>query len=94
MKANELRIGNFIKIPFLGDVELTIFGLAVTETSEDVFIQTKSKSGGTFFEKVDKYEPIELTEEWFFKLGFVKIDRKGPYGDIYAISDFDSDLCI
>lgn len=75
MEAKELRICNFIKAPFLGDVELEVTGIALAERPSLGylhFIQTKSKSGSIFFELPEKYKPIPLTEEWLLRLGFGK----------------------
>ncbi len=74
IQANELRIGNWVKMPFLGDVNLIVFGLAVKDDMS-LFIQSKSSSGSTFFENLEKYEPIRITEECLFKFGFEKSDH-------------------
>lgn len=83
IQANSLRIGNLVKMPFLGDVNLTVFGLAVKDDMS-LFIQAKSGSDSNFFEKPDKYLPIPITEQWLLRLGFiihqsppVKAFRKG-----------------
>ena len=70
MKANELRIGNRVNMPFLGCLELEVIGLAVKDDFQ-LYIQSKSFEN-TFFEKPEKYRPIPLTEEWHNKFGVFK----------------------
>ena len=85
MKAVELRIGNLISMPFLGNPVLIVVGLALTENGK-TFIQAKDKSS-IFFELPEKYNPIPLTEEWLLKFGFEKMPNK-DYFTIY-LSDKD-----
>lgn len=68
MKANELRIGNLI-----WDIEQK-------EVDKIVGIEEKrvSVEGSTFaYTPIDEILPIELTEEWLIKFGFIKYDDGG-----------------
>jgi hypothetical protein len=61
MKANELRIGNYIKLMFnYEDYEL------LQVTSDELVDVDKKRAD---------YEPIPLTEEWLYKFGFKDIDK-------------------
>ena len=62
MKANELRIGNWVLIPY-----------NKSNKQEGFFEATISQIGdfGAYI-KPEDYEPILLTEEWLFKFGFEK----------------------
>lgn len=59
MKANELRIGNYINIdlPISNEGKLTRIGA----------INSKKVNGV----EITKYKPIPLTEEWLIKFGFI-----------------------
>lgn len=62
MKANELRIGNWVEQPNDGVTR-------VTAILND--LQIKTETG-----YIDKYcRPIPLTEEWLLKFGFEKADE-------------------
>jgi hypothetical protein len=64
MKANELRIGNFIKFSEDG----TIFTVGSIE--ERGF--TVQNDEETAWIEAEEFEPIPLTEEWLLKFGFEK----------------------
>ena len=73
MKANELRIGNYIWLKchhFPVKVEGIFRGV-----DGPIWIETDLHEG----EKIEDFEPIPLTEEWFYKLGFQS------YGHIYTL---------
>lgn len=76
MKAQELRIGNIINMPFLGLYDgVVVEGIAKVYEKDSIFIQSKKlvgKNDQYFFETPEKYEPIHLTEEWLVKSGFKK----------------------
>ena len=61
MKANELRIGNYVY--FHGDVEEInmVDGFGVIGREEQPLCS------------IDEFEPIPLTEEWLLRFGFEKI---------------------
>jgi hypothetical protein len=61
MKANELRIGNYLEYD-LEDVKINSIGR--------VYLNHKGKNYITNKIKVKEYEPIPLTEEWLVKFGF------------------------
>ena len=65
MKANELRIGNLVLIPY-----------NKSNKQEGFFEATISQIGdfGAYI-KPEDYEPILLTEEWLLKFGFKIWDR-------------------
>lgn len=68
MKAEELRIGNFITVCNPKDELLEIR----TPTIERLNVHHLSD---IYFENVDwVYQPIPLTEEWLLKLGFENYD--------------------
>jgi hypothetical protein len=67
MKTKEIMIGNYIHFPFIGAI-VEVIGIAVRENNE-VYFQTKLNNN-TFFEKPEKHNPIEITEQWLLKLGF------------------------
>ena len=76
MKANELRIGNYVEV-------FVSFCLIKEEQVIDIMcdsINTKSHENMTF----DYIEPIPLTEDWLLKFGFKMISkhqfRKGIWG--------------
>jgi hypothetical protein len=81
MKANELRIGNFVKdrgnkvirIDFMEYQESgysTKFGQRMFLGEEEVHPMT---------EYTDYAIPIEITEEWLLKFGFTNIDNTNIY---------------
>lgn len=67
MKANELRIGNFVLFAEEGTEfkvnEISEEGLWVINDEEKTWIE------------LDCFEPIPLTEEWLLKFGFEKVDN-------------------
>ena len=85
IKANELRIGNYITMPFLGIDAIQVIGIAVKENFE-LFIQSKLNNN-TFFEKPEKYKPIPLTEEWILRFGFELFQDKWEVKR-YKLNDF------
>jgi hypothetical protein len=69
MKINELRIGNFIQVPY-GNEEPWI--REVDYLSGD-FVVTQN---GRYCND-DEFDFAPLTEEWLLKFGFVKYDQMG-----------------
>jgi hypothetical protein len=75
MKANELRIGNLVLIPYNksnkqeGFYEVTISALGLF---------------GAYITPED-YEPIPLTEEWLLKFGFIDLNERCGLNGIYSI---------
>ena len=65
MKANDLRLGNWIKIISL-DVETQVKGIEL----EDKFYSIDTQY--QFHGWMKNVEPIPLTEEWLMKFGFKK----------------------
>ncbi len=75
MKANELRIGNYIKLMFnYEDYEL------LQVTSDELVDVDKKRAD---------YEPIPLTEEWLYKFGFKDIDKSDNDYITYTDSNHD-----
>lgn len=70
INEKELRIGNYIYMPFI-DENLKVSGIALGSNGM-TFIQSTISGSHNFYELPEKYNPIELTEEWLFKLGFEK----------------------
>jgi hypothetical protein len=67
MKTHELRIGNYIQVPF-GDEEPWV--RSVDTINYDSIM---TENGRFCFE--DQYDFVPLTEEWLMKFGFVKDDN-------------------
>jgi hypothetical protein len=105
MKANELRIGNYVCVTEKHPLKVKIIndsdGIMSTVSDNSIFITTASLLA---------YKPIPLTEEWLLKFGFKKniedewdesltVDVDNPvflYNWTYNISDvfsFYSDFC-
>jgi len=71
MKANELRIGNFINYEQTTHVILTV---STTEADEYAYSRWIEEKGAEFyFHTLDIINPIHLTEEWLIKFGFEKV---------------------
>lgn len=69
---NELRIGNIIKTP-RGIKAINEIGCKETNDNEfDYYIRAKYLHEGYF---LSSCEPLKITEEWFFKLGFFKYNN-------------------
>jgi len=66
MKANELRIGNYLN--FFDKAFVKIVSIRKDNT---YYIESK-KEHTTYYHVIDAYEPIPLTEEWLLKFGFEK----------------------
>lgn len=66
MKANELRLGNWVNLPH-GDVQIKYF--------IEIGAHFTDNNGGTF----ESLHPIPLTEEWLLKFGFMKHPIKTEY---------------
>lgn len=100
MKAQELRIGNYVTIDnpicWLKLHNIPLLVTAVNEKMDKFDLESFPHSDGTVKLKseYDTYgqfsqfiAPIELTEEWLFKFGFTK--HKGKFG-LYFKSPNDS----
>lgn len=66
MKANELRIGNFIKHEEIIQVQ----GINNGEGIDDWYIQYSNN-----FIPIEDIEPVPLTEEWLIKFGFNRLEQ-------------------
>jgi hypothetical protein len=73
MKANELRIGNFIKFSEDG----TIFTVDSIE-EKGLVVQNEQE---TAWIELEEFEPIHLNEEWLLKFGFIKSSDNNYYKD-------------
>jgi len=75
MKANELRIGNYVKLMLnyedYENIQVTLQSLECVE------------------KKMGDYEPIPLTEEWLYKFGFKDIDKSDNDYITYTDSNHD-----
>lgn len=98
VKANELRIGNYVDIsattaPYYAEI------CATSELEKDhVFVDNSNfeeVSAGWIIIEYDSEElkPIPITEEWLVKFG-LKEDKKGRYGYRYYYPDIDSKYII
>jgi hypothetical protein len=74
MKAEELRIGNLVLIPY-----------NKSNKQEGFFEATISQIGdfGAYIGPED-YEPILLTEEWLLKFGFYETSNQDFIGGLYT----------
>lgn len=99
IKANELRIGNFITVnnpkwrPDINEKTCIVSGID-TNRPDNYF---KSGTSISLYVKDDEYkdkfgqfieflQPILLTEEWLVCFGFCKLT---PKGSIYGLEDFN-----
>lgn len=87
MTIQELRFGNFIDKGIISGI-----GYIEGKPGCNVLKNKFSSISQSYF--IEDIKPLELTEEWLLKLGFVLIKRKGRYGNIYAKSINDYDYCI
>ncbi len=82
MKAEELRIGNYVFPLDQGAEEL--------EIAHKVTLITRTYVGVTFTTEVNRayseIRPILLTEEWLLKFGFVKKENTYKLNDVFSIS--------
>ena len=67
MRANELRIGNYVNLMLNHEDYETL-----TITTKDLEYIEKNQGD---------YQPIPLTEEWLLKFGFVKINHQMSLND-------------
>lgn len=86
IKANELRIGNFLKYKNIND-------LAIVEIIHKQHFDCRDEYG--ILTPNGSYKPIPLTEEWLLKFGFKKI-KNTPWYREYRINkknivSFDKD---
>lgn len=91
MKANELRLGNYINVP---NTKQCPFRIDAFEHCDEKFIKVAQevKINGTEVHPLTWYgkdlEPIPLTEEWLLKFGFEKIEDFGVYSNIWHFKGF------
>ena len=81
MKANELRIGNWVSYTN----ENGTFNLQVEEIRPTGIVTTWN--GGSWFVSFDKLNPIPLTEEILMKAGFKKEYEDDRYGRVFLVSN-------
>ena len=79
MKAQELRIGNYV---ICYNVNIKVSSI------NDVYLCNETDKGGQY--KISDVEPILLTEEWLLKFGFNKDDEKytKKAGHLYDWDDY------
>ena len=68
IQAQELRLNNLISFPFISQ-EVEVIGIALHD-SLGLRIQAKGVDGSIYFEPIEVFDPIPLTEEWLLKLGY------------------------
>jgi hypothetical protein len=86
MKANELRIGNYVRFSEDG----TIFTVDSIE-EKGLVVQNEEE---TAWIELEEFEPIPLTEEWFLKFGFeIKNHFSIHKTPIYFKGEMDIDYC-
>ena len=64
MKSTELRIGNLLRYTDYTNVKEQLRGTPFELTADDILFLSENS--------VHYVDPIQLTEEWLIKLGFVK----------------------
>ncbi len=64
IRPNEIRKGNLLK--YKGDI-IKLIGI---DQYDYVWFTMPHVTGSGFCDKIEIFEPIELTEEWLTKLGF------------------------
>jgi hypothetical protein len=78
MKANELRIGNYVtwKDEESNDAILTVTGIVLNDC---VWVEWEWEDGEKDYTECDfdGLKPILITEDWLIKLGFYEYDRMG-----------------
>lgn len=88
MRANELRIGNYLEL--LGKI-VKVEGVSNLPTRKEMYWIACNAFKDT---KIIHFKPIKLTEEWLLKLGFIKsigwddfeyFDKNGVH--IYVCND-------
>lgn len=83
MKANELRIGNYVKYVYSEKDFSIISGITYEVPHLDEI---------TGFEPLyDEIEPIPITEEWLLKFGFVKENKRETkhHSNFYSMCVYD-----
>ena len=79
MKASELRIGNFVNGKKIQEGRFVDYVLTNPQFLEvDAILQDSISCKGEIDNPIYRFteiEPISLTKEWFFKLGFKKISN-------------------
>jgi hypothetical protein len=78
MKANELRIGNYViwKDEESNDAILTVTGIVLNDC---IWVEWEWENGEKDYTECDfdSLKPIPITEDWLIKLGFYEYDRMG-----------------
>jgi hypothetical protein len=78
MKANELRIGNYVtwKDEESNDSILTVTGIVLNDC---IWVEWEWEDGEKDYTDCDfdGLKPIPITEDWLIKLGFYEYDRMG-----------------
>ena len=72
MKSNELRIGNFVSLPFENDKIYTIRGVDIECLQEGM--------------DSESMQPIIITEEWLLNFGFTR-HHSDYYNDVILLKD-------
>lgn len=66
MKANELRLGNYIYRNGLMEVRV------ISKSGVKVYDHVNKMFHPTYFSLDENIQPIQLTEEWLLKFGFIE----------------------
>jgi len=82
MKANELRIGNWII------EDETIYSYGISKTKRQISLNDFRVSDDNWSDLWDMFKPIPLTEEILLKCGFEK-DKKNNSFNIYKHKYYD-----
>jgi hypothetical protein len=87
MKANELRIGNYVKFYRVEEGNV-IEHAKINTVHEECCVLDHNKAIGCALRVI---KPIPLTEQWLLDLGFYEHDEHGMYGDRYftPIADYN-----
>lgn len=81
MKANELRIGNYLKY---FDTIIEIDSIR----KDNTYYIGGFKNHAKYYNDIDAYKPIPLTEKWLLDFGFTKVNEYLYTNDNYRIEPF------
>ena len=93
IQANELRIGNFISMDFAGPTDCTV--VAIDQDQIFYIPRLKVEEKTDLLRSLMVYvNPIPLTEEWLFKVGFVFDLKDDEYKDGVHNEVFSGSICV
>jgi hypothetical protein len=87
MKANELRIGNYVVIDGITTLSITVLGVL----NDKIYYSpiNNDEFDKDFYSLMSYVKPIPLTEEWLLKFGFEKYIKETDYDSIYELKNIN-----